>query len=68
MLTLSELEKQNTPFTSTVNYSEGFPLGVPHGYSWYPGDAGPGDAAAKRLHLDDRLGGGLSGGRQGQFG
>ena len=28
-ITLDQLTLQNTPFTTTVNYSEGFPLGVP---------------------------------------
>ena len=32
-ITLDQLTPQNTPNDGTT--SDGFPLGVPHGYSWY---------------------------------
>ena len=41
--TLDQLTLQNTPNNGAT--SEGFPLGVPHGYSWYVGDDGLGGAA-----------------------
>ena len=42
-ITLDQLTLQNTPNNGAT--SEGFPLGVPHGYSWYVGDDGLGGAA-----------------------